>query len=111
MAVAVTITDRDVEGSNFVKWATLAFSGTYTTNGEAPTNGFLRDLELPSSGKIVRANIDGGGGAAVGVVAEYDRTNHKVKLYRVDQIDDFMEELPNATSLTGITLHGEFKGR
>jgi hypothetical protein len=108
VAVAVTIVDRDVEGSRYVKRATLAFSGTYTTGGEAPTNGFLRDLEL--SAKVVQANIGGGGGAAVGVVADYDYAANKVKLYRTYQIDDFQEEVPNATSLTGITLRGEFKG-
>jgi hypothetical protein len=108
MAVTVTITDRDVAGSRYKRSATLAFSGTYTTNGEAPTNGFLKDLGFSS--KVTAAHIQGGGGAAVGVASEYDKVNNKVKLYRTDQIDDFGEELPNGTSLTGVTLDASFEG-
>lgn len=110
MAVAVTIIDRDVEGTRFKRTVSMAFSGTYTTGGESPTNGWLKALELPASGKVTDFNPQFGGGAAVGVGAQYDRTNNKVLLFRTDQIDDFNEELPAATSLTGITLEATVKG-
>lgn len=108
MAVAVAITHRDLSNRKR-QIATLTFSGTYSTGGEAPTQGFLKALELGV--KVDFATIEGGGGVANGVVAQYDYTANKVKLFRTDQIDDFSEELPAATSLTNVgPLRGEFIG-
>lgn len=114
MAVAVTINDRDVRGSRFHRQVRMTFSGTYTTGGEAPTGGWLKALEfstkvtdyLPQSGGIGSA----GAGAGLGIVTDYDRTNNKVLLYRVDQIDDHLEEVPNGTSLTNVALEASFDG-
>lgn len=109
MAVAVAITDRDVEGSSYVRRGTLTFSSTYSTGGEAPASGWPAALELSASGAIRQMTIGGGGGAAVGVVPEWDAANDKVKLYRTDQVDDFQEELPNGTSISSV-LRFEAKG-
>jgi hypothetical protein len=108
VALAITVNDRDVQGSRYAREVSLAFSGTYTTNGEVTTAGILKDLGF--STKVTAYMPQGGGGAAVGVASEYDFANNKVKLYRTDQVDDFQEELPNATSLTGITLRAKFEG-
>lgn len=109
MAVTVTIRARDFTSKKRVV-ADLAFSGTYTTGGEAPTNGFLRDLGLQS---VDFADIEGGspvGQPTLGVIAKYEYSTNKVTLWRTDQIDDFKEEVPNATSIANITLRGEFVG-
>ena len=100
MAVTVSVVDREFTNRKIVV-ADLTFSGSYTTGGEAPTNGFKKDLGLPT--KVTHASIDQGGGSAdSGVLAKYDYVNDKILLYRVDQIDDFAEQLPNATPLTNV---------
>lgn len=109
MAVAVTIKARDFTARKHVV-ADLAFSGTYTTGGEAPTNGFQRELGLSG---IDAVGIEPGNLAAqptLGVTAKYEYTTDKVTLWRTDQVDDFMEELPNGTSIANITLRGRFTG-
>jgi hypothetical protein len=113
MAVTVTINDRDVAGSRYVRQVRMAFSGTYSAGGEAPTVGFLRALEFTT--KVTSYNPQGpgignGGGAGLGIQSDYDRVNNKVLLYRTDQVDDFLEELPAATSLTNVVCEAEIKG-
>lgn len=108
MAVAVAINDRDVAGSRYKRQVTATFSGTYTTGGEAPTVGWLKALEF--STKVTSCAQNGGQGVAVGVVGSYDRATNKLLLFRADQIDDFLEELPNAQSLTNVVLELTFEG-
>lgn len=105
MAVALAIKARDASS---LKRAIveLTFSGTYTTNGEATTNGFKKDL---SFSRIHMVHIEGGGAAATGVVAKYDYAADKILLFRTDQIDDTLEELPNATAIAQV-LRAEFIG-
>lgn len=106
MAVAVTVVEVDYTSRKHVI-ADLAFSGTYTTNGEAPAAGFLKALGLGT--KVVKCNPDQGGAAATGKVLQYDYAANKMKVFRVDQIDDNLEELPNGTALQD-TLRCEFVG-
>lgn len=106
MAVAVAVVDVDYTGRKRVI-ADLTFSGTYTTNGEAPTNGFLKDLGF--SRRILKCNPDMGGAAAAGKILQFDYAANKMKIFRTDQIDDLQEELPNATALAD-TLRCEFIG-
>jgi hypothetical protein len=106
MAVAVAVVDVDYSGRKRVV-ADLTFSGTYTTNGEAPTVGFLKALGLSS--KVLKCNPDAGGAATLGKVLQYDYAANKMKLFRADQIDDFLEEVPNATAIAD-TIRCEFVG-
>ena len=101
MAVAAVIKARDATS---LKRAIveLTFSGTYTTGGEATTLGFLKDL----SWTVVHAMLTGGtaaGSAVNGVQAVYNHSTNKIQLYRVDQVDDTLEELPNGTALDQVT--------
>ena len=105
MTVAVSIKARDVSSLRRTV-VELTFSGTYTTGGEAPTNGFLKALE---GTKFHIVHVESGGAAATGVVAKYDYANNKVQLFRVDQIDDSLEELPNGTAIAQV-LRAEFVG-
>jgi hypothetical protein len=106
MAVAVAVVDVDYTSRKRVV-ADLTFSGTYTTNGEVTVNGFLKDLGLTT--KVVHCNANQGGAAATGKVLQYDYAANKMKVFRVDQIDDNLEELPNGTALQDV-LRCEFIG-
>lgn len=109
MTVAVTVRTRNFDSKKRVV-ADLTFSSTYTTGGEAPTNGFLRELGLQT---VDFADIESGapvGQPTLGVVAKYEYSTGKVTLWRTDQVDDFKEELPNGTSIANIVLRGEFVG-
>lgn len=106
MAVAAVIKARDVSSLKRTI-VELTFSGTYTTGGEAPTEGFLK---LLSYSEVTLALIEGGGAAATGVVPKYNYSTDKVMLFRVDQVDDTLEELPNATAIAQV-LRGEFIGK
>lgn len=106
MALALTVVARDVSSMKRVI-ADLALSGTYTTGGEAPSLGFLKELGMT---EVLKVNVDSGGAAATGKLSQYDYANAKLKLFRTDQIDDFAEEVPNGTALAD-TLRAEFIGR
>lgn len=106
MAVAAVMKVRDVT-SRKRNVMELTFSGTYTTGGETPTGGWKKTSECYTA--IEKVNVDSGGAAATGVVARYDHVNDKLMLFRVDQIDDAMEELPNATAIAQV-LRAEFVG-
>lgn len=106
MAVALSIKARDVSSLKRTI-VELTFSGTYTTNGEATTAGFLKDLSMS---EILFVDVESGGAAATGVVAKYDYAANKILLFRTDQIDDTLEELPNATAIAQV-LRAEFVGR
>lgn len=105
MAVAVSIKARDVSSLRRTV-VELTFSGTYSTGGEAPTNGFLKALEAT---RFHIVHIEGGGAAATGVVPKYDYATNKVMLFRTDQVDDTLEELPAATAIAQV-LRAEFVG-
>lgn len=106
MAVALAVVDIYYTSRKHVV-ADLTFSGTYTTGGEVTTNGYKKDLGMPT--KVLRANLDSGGAADTGFVPQYDHAADKIILRRTDQVDDFQEQLPNATAITG-TIRAEFIG-
>jgi len=110
MAVAVTIRSIDYTAKKRVV-ADLVFSGTYTTGGEAPTNGFLRNLGLSS---IEVAHIEGGAPvaqAALGHVAKYEYSTDKVTLWEgAAGADAPMEEVTSGQSIANLTLRGSFLG-
>lgn len=110
MAVAVSIKARDFTAKKRVI-ADLTFSGTYTTGGEAPTNGFLKDLELS---KIDFAKIESGAPVAqtaLGTVAKYEYSTNKVTLWEGGAAADSpMKELTSGQSIANLVLRGEFVG-
>lgn len=106
MAVAMVIKARDVSTLKRTV-VELTFSGTYSTGGEATTTGFLKDL---SYSEVLFAHIESGGAAATGVVPKYDYATDKIMLFRADQIDDTLEELPNGTAIAQV-LRAELVGR
>lgn len=110
MAVAVTIKSRDFTSKKRV-FADLTFSGTYTTGGEAPTNGFLKELGLSS---IDFAKIESGAPAAqttLGTIAKYEYSTNKVTLWEgAAGADAPFEEVTNGQSIANLVLRGEFVG-
>lgn len=73
MAVAASITRRDVEGARFTREVTLTFSGTYTAGGEAVTPRTA--FELPT--KVDRVEIQ----PQKGYSFDYDYAANKVLIY------------------------------
>lgn len=109
MTVAVAIKGRDFSSKKRV-FADLTFSSTYATGGEAPTNGYLKELGLSS---VDFASLEVGnavGQPTLGILAKYEYSTNKVTLWRTDAVDDFKEELPNGTSIANIVIRGEFVG-
>jgi hypothetical protein len=108
MAVATSILARDATALKRMI-ALLTFSGTYTTGGEAPTNGFLKDFAMSRMLMVVFSQSDGA--VSGGVVAQYDHTNNKVKLFEGGAAADSPnKELTSGQSLTGVIVRAEFIG-
>lgn len=108
MAVALTILGRDASSLRRIV-AQLTFSGTYTTGGEAPTNGFLKELAMS---RILLALFEQADVlTAGGLVASYDHTNNKVFLRETaGTVDLPLKELTSGASLTNVVFRAEFIG-
>jgi len=108
MAVAVSTLARDVSSLKRVI-ALLTFSGTYTTGGEAPTEGFLKALSLSKIHAVFFEQSDVL--TTGGLVASYDHTNNKVFLRETaGTVDLPLKELSSGASLTGVLFRAEFIG-
>jgi len=108
MAVVTTILARDVSSLKRMI-ALLTFSGTYTTGGEAPTAGFLKDLSMSRIHAVFFEQSD----VLVtgGLVASYDHATNKVFLRETaGTVDLPLKELSSAASLTGVLFRAEFIG-
>jgi len=106
MAVAVSTLARDVSSLKRVI-ALLTFSGTYTTGGEAPTAGFLKEFSLSKIHAVFFEQAD----VLVtgGLVASYDHVNNKVFLRETaGKVDLPLKELSLGASLTGVLVRAEF---
>ena len=108
MAVALAIKARDVSS---LKRAVveLTFSGTYTTGGEAPTAGFLKELSFSKIHTVnfMQADVLTTGG----LVAGYDLATNKVFLRETaGTVDLPLKELSSGASLTGVIFRAEFVG-
>jgi len=108
MAVATTIKARDATSlKRYI--VELAFSGTYTTGGEASSAGFLKDLSLSKIHMVKFTGVDTG--TTTGLLAKYDHTANKVMLMETAAtVDNPLKELSSGASLTGVTLRAEFIG-
>ncbi len=107
MAVATAILARDVSSLKRVI-ASLTFSGTYTTGGEAPTAGFLKDLAMSKFHMVNFTEVDN---AVTGLVAKYDHAANKVMLFETAAaVDSPLKEITSAQSLTGVVFRAEFIG-
>jgi len=108
MAVAVSILARDVSSLKRIV-ALLTFSGTYTTGGETPTAGFLKELVMSRIHFVAFEQSDVL--VAGGLVASYDHTNNKVFLRETaGTVDLPLKELSSGASLTGVLVRAEFVG-
>jgi hypothetical protein len=108
MAVATSIVARDASSLKRII-ATLTFSGTYTTGGEASTAGFLKDLSLSKIHMVSFTQVDTG--TTTGLVAKYDHATNKVMLLETAAaVDQPLKELTSGGSLTNVTFRAEFIG-
>lgn len=108
MAVAVAVVARDVSSLKRVI-ATLTFSGTYTTGGEAPTAGFLKELSMSKIHMVNLAQDDVVAAGRYG--ASYDRAANKVMLAETSAtVDTPHKELTSGATLTNIVFRAEFIG-
>lgn len=106
MAASLAIVARDA--TNLKRAVVIiTLSGTYTTGGEVTTAGFKKDL---SFSRIHLVHFEAAlAGADTLVIPKYDYATDKLMLFRADQVDDFLEQLPNATAITHV-FRAEFIG-
>ena len=92
MAHTATVYERNIEGVNSVRYADLAFSGTYATGGETlvPADYGLSTIEA------VDADVTNLSATAVNAV--FNRTTGKLIL-----VAPAGTQVANATSLTNVT--------
>jgi len=108
MAVAVAIKARDVSSLKRIV-AELTFSGTYTTGGEAPTEGFLKAFAMSKFHLVAFTQVDVL--TTGGLVAGYDHATNKVFLRETaGTVDLPLKELTSGASLTGVIFRAEFVG-
>jgi hypothetical protein len=96
MALAVTISLKQVWGTRRVFLGTLAFDSSYPTGGEALPAGF----EKFNLAKVDYASI----GPHEGFIFEYDATNDKVLAYFADYstgTDGALIQVADTTDLSG----------
>lgn len=103
MAVSLAITDKWVAGARDARVVTATFSGTYSTGGETLS---LSQARLKRRANFVSTGVarDGSGNAYL-VNWNGSTTAPKLVLSRTDQVDDPGEEVPAATSLTGLVAY------
>jgi hypothetical protein len=108
MALAVSILARDVSSLKRII-ALLTLSGTYTTGGEAPTEGFKKALGMTRFHAVFFEQSDVL--TTGGLVASYDHAADKVFLRETaGTVDLPLKELSSGASLTGVLLRAEFIG-
>lgn len=99
MALTITEVARTVFGNKRVLLADITFDASYPSGGEpltAATLGFTSiDRVLPSV--AVSATPEA-------IIVDYDESAELLIAYRVDQIDDVLEEIPDTTDLSAFTV-------
>lgn len=107
MSATITIDERYVQGSRFVRDGSGNL-GTYATNGVAVTP---TSFELPSTIRSLQIQSAGG------YVFEWDKTNAKIKAYRQKDpaaaggADIALPEVANGVDLSSISFRFRVEGR
>lgn len=109
MALAISVVDRDVQGSTRVVYADVTFDNSYPTTGEplTPDNVGLRQIVFV--GDEVAKNAAG----TSAVPVRFDYVNNKLQAYRYDGASAgkaFLEEVANAVDLSTFTVRLRIEG-
>ena len=99
MALGIVVKDRNTFGASNAVVVECTGDTSYPTGGY-PLTAALTGLDRVGASSITFPVSGGPTGAAVGYRPVYDYANQKIMLFRTDQIDDPMEEVPNATSVS-----------
>jgi hypothetical protein len=78
----------------------VTLDNSYPTGGEAVTAAQCQLASITSAIVMQDAGAD-----TNSVRATWDHTNLKIMCWRTDQVDDFQEQIPNATDLSTVTLY------
>lgn len=103
MALTFTdvIADGDMDQGLAFRVATVVLDNSYPTGGEVIAETDLQlavgSLKYVAVHQVAPADTNA-------LVFSFDYTNKKIMAFRTDQVDDFLEQVPNTTDLSTVTL-------
>jgi hypothetical protein len=101
--MALTFTDVvanvDLDEGLGLRVIDVLFDNSYPTGGEAITAAQLQLSSILAISIIQKTPAD-----TNALNFGYDFTNNKIMAFRTDQVDDFQEQVPNATDLSTVTV-------
>lgn len=100
MALTISQIRRTVWGDHRAVTATVTFDASYPTGGESLT---AANLGLVGIEAVIPAG-PARSATPEALPVSFDLTNSKLLAFRVDQVDDILEQVPDTTDLSAFSV-------